>query len=222
MRNLTLLRGPCNFLNLRIIPWEVLFLLLLSVFLLSGISSVPPTALLLGAFPCLPPSACFWPVWLRAAPSSCAGRPAWIQRHGAGGAERARGRLRHADAAQRWSAGGAGAGVGAAAAAGVARARVAHGSKRGALAHMDPGDGAQARGGAVARGWWRPGVPSPVSSCAGERLQFPSPWAQHQQRSGLAVLEHAGEHVRRCCSTASRGGPAQGAVEPRVVDVGGC
>jgi hypothetical protein len=42
MRNLTLQRGPCNFLDLRISPWEIPFLLLLcfsplSVLLLSGV-----------------------------------------------------------------------------------------------------------------------------------------------------------------------------------------
>jgi hypothetical protein len=57
MRNFTLPRGPCKFLNLRISPCEVLFLFLLSVFLLSSISPVPPAVLLLGPSPCLPPSA---------------------------------------------------------------------------------------------------------------------------------------------------------------------
>jgi hypothetical protein len=40
--------------------------------------------------------------------------------------------------------------------------------------------GAGARDGVAARGWRRPRVPSPVSSCAGVRLRFPSPWAQHR------------------------------------------
>jgi hypothetical protein len=61
MRNFTLPRGPCNFLNLRISHWEVLFLLLLcfsslSVPLLSGAFFSPPEgASIWRSFP-LPPS----------------------------------------------------------------------------------------------------------------------------------------------------------------------
>jgi hypothetical protein len=63
MRNFTLPRGPCNFLNLRISPWEVLFLLLLyffsslSVLPLFGVFFFQGQRLFLGVFPCLPPSA---------------------------------------------------------------------------------------------------------------------------------------------------------------------
>jgi hypothetical protein len=57
MRNFTLLRYPCNFLDLRISPWEVLFPFLLSLpFLfsplaaaLSGSLSLPPSLCLLQA-----------------------------------------------------------------------------------------------------------------------------------------------------------------------------
>jgi hypothetical protein len=63
MRNFTLLRGPCNFLNLRISPWEVLFLFLLCSSSLSVLSSpcvslsCSGRRLFLGVFPCLPPLA---------------------------------------------------------------------------------------------------------------------------------------------------------------------
>jgi hypothetical protein len=62
MRNFTLPRGPCNFLNLRISPWEVLFLFLLcssslSVYPLSGVSLIRWAAPLPGGLP-LPPSLC--------------------------------------------------------------------------------------------------------------------------------------------------------------------
>jgi hypothetical protein len=52
MRNFTLPRGPCNFLDLRISPWEIPFPFLLSLFCLSPwrlfLFSLPPAALLPG------------------------------------------------------------------------------------------------------------------------------------------------------------------------------
>jgi hypothetical protein len=42
MRNFTLPRGSCNFLDLRISPWEIPFLLLLSISLLPGALSFSP------------------------------------------------------------------------------------------------------------------------------------------------------------------------------------
>jgi hypothetical protein len=231
MRNFTLLRGPCNFLILRISPWEVLFLFLLcfsplSVLLLPGIS-------LSGLHPYLHPGR----------PSLSSTRLGWCgRRRRRGCASAARAGAEAGDARepcgsgrrwQRWRAArrgrerlrqlGAGARGRLASQARrelVGRAE-AGGTGAGAEATAWRGSGAQARGGAAARGWRRPGVPFPVSSCAGERLRFPSPWAQHRRRSGLMVLERTGARVRRCCSMAVRGRPAQGVVEPRVVDVGG-
>jgi hypothetical protein len=64
MGNFTLPRGPCNFLNLRISPWEVLFFFLLCSSSLSVLSSPSRLSLsflagasIWGSSPCLPPSA---------------------------------------------------------------------------------------------------------------------------------------------------------------------
>jgi hypothetical protein len=61
MRNYNLPRGPCNFLNLRISPWEILLLLPLCFSSLSGVLLAPllhRRHLYLGGFPpCLPASA---------------------------------------------------------------------------------------------------------------------------------------------------------------------
>jgi hypothetical protein len=58
MRNYALPRGPCTFLNLCTSPWEILFLLPLSLFFFSPASlQFHWRRFFLGASPCLPPSA---------------------------------------------------------------------------------------------------------------------------------------------------------------------
>jgi hypothetical protein len=67
MRNFTLLRGPCNFLNLRISPWEILLLFLLCSSSLWRPFFFPTGGASLWGFPpCLPPSARFGLAWIRA------------------------------------------------------------------------------------------------------------------------------------------------------------
>jgi hypothetical protein len=124
MRNFNLPR--CNFLNLRISPWEVLFLLLLYFFLslsvlpLSDVFFFHGQRLFLGVFPCLPPSAASGRRGVQV--GQCR---AWAEAAAPWGllpraaSDGARGQLRHTDAGR--------------AGAGVARWSGARGSWRGAL-----------------------------------------------------------------------------------------
>jgi hypothetical protein len=122
MRNFTLPRGPCNFLDLRISPWEIPFLLLLSISLLPGTLSFSPHRRHLSLAPSLstpaaplspPPGSEQWQAeralgsaargGSRAARSgSACGRKRGGARVGAAAARRGRGRLWRLGAGAAW------------------------------------------------------------------------------------------------------------------------
>jgi hypothetical protein len=163
MRNYALQKGPCNFLDLRISPWEILFLLPLSLFSLSPwrpSSLSPPASHLSGHFlpASLPLLTLGWRGSEQALGSAAPGGRGRVRlgrcRAGAGGCG-ARARGRRGSEGERWRAGQPGVDPSAAqATACVGSSRRSARRQRGDWQAREPsGSWRAAHGGARGRRW---------------------------------------------------------------------